>query len=456
MIYFIKAVRCRKGLEKCVKKINEKKNHAKLEIVLFCGSIFIVYFFWSILWAFDNAPDEQGRYAVAKFIFQNHKLPYGNEEEIRVSIWGFSYAFQPYLSYIISAFFMQLVSCFTNLEYWYIVAARFTNVLLGTTEAFFVFKLGEEIFEEKYEKWLFVLSIILLPQNMFMFIYVNTDGMALTATAMIVYAWVRGLKYGWNRKNCFLLSVGVSLCLLSYYNAYGYVLTTMLILFIGWIKNPDEIHFKTLFSVVSEIFIMAGWWFIRSFIIYNGDFLGLKTRNYYAQLYAAEHLKPLTAHTYKNANLSVFYMLKNTNYVKDMWISFIGKFGNMSENIPVWIYFFVSFVIIGGIIGSVRFFKRKKEIYLLLCLLVNIMIPIVLATYSAWSRDYQAQGRYVLPILIPLMIIVNLGLKEHIHNKKIYGCLISLYALEFVCFYLNNVVLTRAKIFFQFIPSLLQ
>ena len=40
------------------------------------------------------------------------------------------------------------------------------------------------------------------------------------------------------------------------------------------------------------VFLVAGWWFIRSGILYDGDFLGMKTSSIYAEKYAIDELKP--------------------------------------------------------------------------------------------------------------------------------------------------------------------
>lgn len=54
--------------------------------------------------------------------------------------------------------------------------------------------------------------------------YVNTDSLALLAAAMILYAWASYLREDWTWKNCILLAVGMAVCALSYYNAYGWIL----------------------------------------------------------------------------------------------------------------------------------------------------------------------------------------------------------------------------------------
>ena len=81
--------------------------------------------------------------------------------------------------------------------------------------------------KEKYSRevrWLFAALAGFMPQAIFMGTYVNTDSLALLAAAMILYAWASYLREDWTWKNCILLAVGMAVCALSYYNAYGWIL----------------------------------------------------------------------------------------------------------------------------------------------------------------------------------------------------------------------------------------
>lgn len=88
-------------------------NRKEILFVLVC---FVLYFSWSLIIPFNNAPDEGMRYDIPFFIFSHGRLPQGNEAELIDPIWGQSYAYYPLLSYILSAFLMKLVSFFTISE----------------------------------------------------------------------------------------------------------------------------------------------------------------------------------------------------------------------------------------------------------------------------------------------------------------------------------------------------
>ena len=56
-------------------------------------------------------------------------------------------------------------------------------------------------------------------------------------------------------------------------------------------------------------------------------------------------------------------------------------------------------------------------------MILAIVIPVLLLIYYAYFSDFQAQGRYMMPALIPMMYFVTLGydclLKKLVKSEKI-------------------------------------
>lgn len=422
------------------KKLLWKENWKDL---LFYLCLFVIFFIWSMMLKFNDAPDEMGRYSICQYIFNYGKLPFGDEMEIRMGPWGFSYAFQPILSYILGAGLMKVVSYFTLNTYFYLLAARFVSVLCGVGMAYFVRKASKLIFDRERYQWLFTVLICLLPQNMFMFVYVNTDSMAMLSTAVIFYGWLLGLKTMWNKKSCVTLGAGLVFCALSYYNAYGFILCSLLVYIVSWLEIKDKklvikdwkLFLKRGFLIAGVAFIGAGWWFIRSFILYDGDFLGLAIRDEFAEKYATyEYLKPSKAKTYYNAGRSVFHMFWETDYIPKLAKSFVGLFGNMSMLLTPMIYYGYGILFSLGLAGGVMpkaerhnltIYDKKQRMVLYVSMVLCILIPIVLCTYSSYVVDYQPQGRYILPMLVPFMYFVTVGIErvvERLWNSERARC----------------------------------
>ena len=76
-----------------------------------------------------------------------------------------------------------------------------------------------------------VFSSDFLPQFVFLSCYVNNDSFAVFTVALIIYFWIRGMKSAFCKKDCIGLGAGCGLCALSYYNAYAYLLGSILLFF---------------------------------------------------------------------------------------------------------------------------------------------------------------------------------------------------------------------------------
>lgn len=423
--------------------VNKNKDiYIKLAFLLF---IFSFYFAWAIILPLNGGPDEIMRYQIPKFIYENGYLPHGGDPAIRQTNWGISYAFTPILSYMISALFMKFASFFKNDNYTLLVSARLVSVLCSVGTAFVCIQISKKVFNGIY-RWIFVILISLLPQFIFISTYVNNDAFAIFSTSIIVYSWILGIETNWNYKSCTILAIGISLCLLSYYNAYGFILVSVLIFTISNLfKNGERINFGSFLKkglyISLIVFILSGWWFIRNYIIYDGDFIGLKTSNSYSEKYAIDSLKPSNRLTIKAMEVPIFDVLFKRGWLKTSYKSFIGMFGLMSIPLYNWMYSFYSVIFIVGLIGILLIIKRyvnlknkvvtiKIEFIFNLCMALACIIPVILSFYYSYNNDYQPQGRYCLPMIVPLMYFITMGIGtvfERFFNKnsKIYAYLIS-------------------------------
>jgi hypothetical protein len=122
---------------------------------LFLIFIFIVLMGWMIIQPLGAGPDEKMRYSIVQYIFVHWRLPHGGDPEILDKTWGFSYAFQPILPYMISAVFVKIGSYVTMNGAILILFARFINTILGMVMAVLTRKLSKIIFKSTLSAWLF-------------------------------------------------------------------------------------------------------------------------------------------------------------------------------------------------------------------------------------------------------------------------------------------------------------
>jgi len=461
--------------------------------ICFVAAVFVLLLIWVRILPFDYGADEQMRYNVAQYIYQHGRLPHGDDPEIRNEIWGISYAFNPILSYIISAGFMRVMSIFKDTPYALLIAARMVNVLLGTGMAYFIRRIARELFPNKAMGWMFTALVVFLPQNLFVFSYVNNDGMALFSASIIVYMWVLAAKKGWTNQICTGLGIGIGLLALSYYNAYGWALCSILYYTVTMLwcqgKKPDwkQWLIKGLW-IAAVVLVIAGWWFIRNYIIYDGDFLGQATSRACGILYAQEPYKP--GNTFCGEKLGTgligmfFYQHPGWihNWIVTVAVSFVGVFGRMSVYMPyLWskLYFLgFGIGIIGALVNVRELFSLKTVAYKKFsqkledgkvcgtlkvmgenlrwssvfhwCMGIAMVIPFILLCHYSYSSDMQAQGRYILPMAIPFMYFITSGY-EYLLNRFLKS-----EKLRTVIFYAGAVVVTVSALLvtaFVFAPA---
>ena len=359
---------------------------------------------------------------------------------IRNEDWGISYAFSPILSYMGSAVLVKAVSLFTADAFVKLAAARFMNVLLGTLMAWIVLKTGKLLFPDRYA-WMFSFAVAFLPGNVILYSYVNCDALAMCSTAIIFYAWARVRKEGWTWLVCTIAAVGMGLCFLSYYNAYGYILMTFFF-FVFWMLFADQTKpyaerwkemLKKGIFILCIVSIIALWWFVRNAMLYHGDILGRSTSRICAEMYAKDGFKPSQMPTFQNQNRSILSMIfHRTETMEYNWLltvmrSFVGAFGYNKFYLAEWMNILCLGWIISGVVFMLCFrirdfqISRRKGNRLGLfswAAAFAVMIPNVLNIYYSYSTDFQPQGRYSMPMLLPLMYFVVCGVQSLVQKIK--------------------------------------
>lgn len=389
---------------------------------------------------FVNPPDEHGRVLIPWYICQHGTIPTGFEEEVRVGGYGISYGLYTILPYIVQGYVMRFVSLFTDSSRILLYAGRFVNVLSGTFMAYIIYCLSRKLFADRRAGWLFCFCVMFLPQSLFIHTYVNTDSMCLLSTAIMFYALVLAYREGFTARNCLYLSGGIILCALSYYNAYGCILSSILLFLAYFYRNSREreeskgsYDWKQMLAkgvLISAIVLLGiSWQFIRNYVLYDGDILGLATLDKMKIQYAVPEANPLTRSTYLNRGESIWDMLFGSDFMKMTFKSFVGVFGSLSiwgNNLMYLI--FLLFFGVGGLScvllrtpekdfldGLPKWKKRFFHINMFFC----ISMPVFLLLYYSYAVDFQRQGRYAMPIIIPLMYYVVRGYEKLIALPKL-------------------------------------
>ena len=209
---------------------------------------------------FGEPPDEANRFKVVRFVYEQGVLPAGDDPAVLIAGYGASYVYQPILPYIIQGFFLRFVGLFSQDSFLLLFAARFVNMVSGIIMAVFVRKIAKLLFSSPLSGWIFSLLIVFLPQNLFIHSYVNTDSMAALAGSIIIFAMLQGYRNHFNVKTAITLSVGIIFCALSYYNAYGIILCSILFFPVCFLKEQGKIDWRTLLrrGILISIIVLLG------------------------------------------------------------------------------------------------------------------------------------------------------------------------------------------------------
>ncbi len=423
----------------------------------------------------SNPPDEHARYLVPLYICEHGTIPTGLEEEVRIPSYGFSYALYNVFPYIIQGYVMRLVRFLGGGDLALLYSARMVNVVFGVLMATVVYLLSKRLFRDRRFQWLFCVAVTFMPQSLFLHTYVNSDSCCMLSTAMMVYGLVKCYRDGISRSSNLWMSGGIILCALSYYNAYGYVLSCIL-LFVAYFLRKEEgrwtYDYKGMLKhgilISSLVLIGIGWWFIRSYIVLDGDLLGLATREKLAEQYAIESVNPLYMQTYQNTGYSLGEMIRERDTLERAFASFVAAYGSVSIMSRMGIYHLYKVFFGLGVVGCVyRVMQRQwgtgqkrlswREWFFHANMIFCAIMPLVLMLYYSYTTDYQDQGRYVMPALIPLMYYTVSGIEKllSLRGGKIvlprWG--VNVGVVIVLCLIMGSVV---DMIFFRAMPVYLQ
>lgn len=412
-----------------MKKILQNKENILTIIMLTIAFACMLTF--AIIQPFGDGPDEINRFKIVDYIYHYGRLPVGDDAEVLIDGYGASYAFQPYLTFIIDGFLLRFFSFLQPSLTARVFISRLVNICFGLAMAVYVKKISDLIFSNKKTAWAFTLAVVFLPQTLFLHSYVNTDSMGFLSVAMIIFALLKGFKDDFSLSSILHLSTGIIFCALSYYNCYGIILCAIITFFFYFFSVSSEkgkIYFRWIpflkkGGLISIIVLAAvSWWFIRNAVLYDGDFLALTARQLCAAQTSTPEFNPFTRDTYQKLGIPVFSMIFKTDYFSLVWRSFIAMFGPMT--IPTHHYIYLGFrdwfvLAVTGLIlpvkqrGVVLFSYQKKEKLLInIVMILGMIIPAFLAVYYSYTWEFQPQGRYFHPMLIPFMYFLIIGIEK--------------------------------------------
>ena len=399
-----------------------KKRFLTIEVLLvfLCFSVCLA---GALLLPADQCPDEEGRLFLTDWIVRTGTLPTGDEPEVMISGWGFSYALRPFLSSMIGAGFQILAARFTDSSRGLLAAARMGSVLSVTGCCWFCLRLGHRLFERRSSAILFATVVCFLPQVLFLGMYHNNDSLSLLAVSMMLYYLVDSYDRKWPLGSCVGLAFAFSVGLLSYYSIYGWLLMGALFFVLAVLTDrdtPDKGRFILgRVSLIAGIcLLLAGWFFIRNALLHDGDFLGIASEAVSRERAEAQGLVlfPYTRCRDEGMTLLEFLYFKGGAFLKLSVASFVGIFGNMQVLLPALLYGIYGLFLVCVPLFFIAVLRRgrpgRRDGLLMLMMLLSGFITFCLHLWHSYTRDYEPQGRYIITLIVPLAYMLAYSLDK--------------------------------------------
>ena len=384
------------------------RRYSRAEIALL-AFVFLVCLVGAAVLPMDQCPDEEGRSLLARWIVSTGTLPTGDEPEVMIRGWGFSYALRPYLSSMISAVFVRLGSLISSGARFLRLCARLTSVLSVTGCGYFCLRLGHSLFRRRSSALLLAATVCALPQVLFLGMYENCDALSLCAvSAMLAFA-AEGQNNAWEMRTCAALSLAFSAALLSYYSVYGWILAVGVFFLVcastdGRIEDKLRFFARRIALMACVCLLLAGWFFLRNAWLHGGDPFGMAAEGRSREAMRAQGV---SLYDYGSARADGVSLLRFLRRDRFYWLkitvrSFFGMFGYMDLPMPRTVYRLYYALTGLGFVWFLAVLLRQKpklrEMPLFLTMTAGCAITFLLHLWQSYARDFQPQGRYIITL----------------------------------------------------------
>lgn len=397
---------------------------------------------------YNQHPDEGVHVSAAKYYMDHNVPPQIGDPAVAhtYSVYGMSRLNSGEVSYLFAGKFAKL---FEPLQLPTYRVLRYFNVTL------LAFLLLFAAYKKSFRPLL--IPLLLSPQIWYIFSYFNSEGFATVVILLIAYqmvvedsTWNRflttdGSSCVWWKLPGIVILLGVLLLLKVNFYFFGIY---MLCYFLWrlWYKKTafnTSIIARVAVIALAGISVFVG---VRAYDSSINDFQKSVKIMEAREMYAGPLFKPSTPLDQKfvylqmkDRGVTLKKILVDHMWGEKIFRSSFGEYGYTSVAASYGYYDFVRYLAI-TVFFVISFFTIKNggwEGGSLLCLTVGSAILLMAAAcYSAWTADFQAQGRYLLPIVAMLSMFVS-QMKEKLTNLPcvvMWGAMfmVSLYSFVFV------------------------
>jgi 4-amino-4-deoxy-L-arabinose transferase-like glycosyltransferase len=278
--------------------------------------------------------------------------------------------------------------------------SRLVSSLMGAGTVLLIFLLAVQMFPERPAvAWLALGLAALDPQFLFISAAVNNDNLLNLLSAAAWLALYKILESPEREKKWWAAGLLFSLAMLTKLNALVIALVAGILLLICARRlESSRYFFANLARFTIPFFFIDGWWLARNQILY-GDPLGFSA---FAKINAA------------TARRSPLDLNEIGIFLGTQFRSFFGAFGWENVWAPDGYFWLISAVLSIGLVGLIFYIIRKdpsshhRRGFLFLTLIIIVQEAVQFAFILNRNQSFY-QGRYLFPIIGPLMVLIGFG-----------------------------------------------
>lgn len=284
---------------------------------------------------------------------------------------------------------------------------RIFNVLLFALLIVFFLRYGRK------NPWL-IIPIGLTPQVWYLFSYATSDAWDYFLSVLLIGACCikegflcRALEEKLNRKNViFLMGYGMlfGLLLMGKKNYYVVFVLAFVIFLFHLLRKKEKGLFAKYALIVGACLLIFGLRLLADYQVY-----GTEKMTQYREVKAehvAEDMQELKS--FKESGMSFLDAYDAYQFEQSSFRSFTGQYGWMTEKSGVLYYRLMWLLYLILIIQLIQECRRKQDrlgIWRDIVIAGVIFLNYAISAYHSWNSDFQAQGRYLFPILLCVMYL---------------------------------------------------
>ena len=374
---------------------------------------------WAAVTNIGHPPDEFAHFDYIRHLAVNHALPiYGKTRYIH-SEGLQSHASLPPLYYLLGTPLQMVLSDATITQQ--MLALRVLSVLLGAITVALAYKFGRMLVPTRPE-FAFAVAVLVGFNPMFTYLSaaINSDNLVNLVYAALILLLACGLRQQQPSRR-WLIGLGALLgagLITKQTIAMGVLVSALVLVFLAWRTGsrflPTLVRYGLYVS--GTALPISGWYFVRNWWLYGNP----------TGMFAGSRPDVYLTHPYQAVG-SLWEMVFATRgdfvpFLPGVFCGFWGVFDHYEIWMPPRVYYVMTCVLVGGLIGAafwvVRSIGHRQDSLtrqrLLLAVIGGLILVLTIAAllYLSYRIGYQPQGRYLFAALVPLAVAIVGGWEQ--------------------------------------------